>query len=233
MKEFAIGEILRASWADFKKSWQGLYVVLIVGFVVSFAFGFVSGAFSSAKMPVVYFVLQILSTVVSWIVMVGIIKVVLSVIDGKKAEISELFFAIRDIKILGKYLASYIISSLVVVGVMLPFVVLGFVFYTFLGQQSSVPLIVILVLLGIIALIFVGVRMQFWLYDLVDKGDWAIEPIRKSWQMTKGHVLNLILFALVLTGINLLGLLALVVGLVVTIPFSMLATAKLYRKLAS
>ena len=49
--------------------------------------------------------------------------------------------------------------------------------------------------------------------------------------LTEGVMWNLVLFWLMLAGINILGMLALGIGLIVTIPLSWLATAYVYRRL--
>ena len=57
--------------------------------------------------------------------------------------------------------------------------------------------------------------------------------MKESWRITKGHKWQLVLLFLALLGINLLGILALVVGIFVTVPITMLAFAHAYRTLAT
>jgi hypothetical protein len=52
-----------------------------------------------------------------------------------------------------------------------------------------------------------------------------------NWRITKGHKVQLFLFGLALIGLNILGLLALVVGIVVSVPATWLAVTHAYRKL--
>jgi uncharacterized membrane protein len=49
--------------------------------------------------------------------------------------------------------------------------------------------------------------------------------------MTRGNTWNLFFFGILIGLINILGLLCLVVGLFITVPLSMLASAFIYRKL--
>ena len=58
-----------------------------------------------------------------------------------------------------------------------------------------------------------------------------LESLPKSAKLTHNIKRRLVLFALAITGLNLLGLLALMVGLLVTIPVSILAFAHVYLKL--
>lgn len=105
-----------------------------------------------------------------------------------------------------------------------------FVYY--LAGQIVVGFIVVI---GIILLIVPGViaalGLMFTSYLIVDKGRGPLEALKESWHLTKGHKLTLFLLVLALTGLNILGLLALVVGLLVTIPVSMLALVHAYRTL--
>ena len=86
---------------------------------------------------------------------------------------------------------------------------------------------VLLIIPGII----LAIKLQFASYLIIDKGFGIKESIKKSWAMTKGEVWNLFLFGLLLILINLAGVIALVVGLLLTVPLTMVAGAYVYRKL--
>jgi uncharacterized membrane protein len=58
-----------------------------------------------------------------------------------------------------------------------------------------------------------------------------IESLGKSKKLTQGVKWHLVLFALALAALNVLGFLALVVGLLVTVPVSLLAFVHVYLKL--
>ncbi len=94
----------------------------------------------------------------------------------------------------------------------------------------------IAIVAGFILLIVPGIILSilfmFVGYLVIEKGRGPIEALKESAEMTKGNRLQLFLFGLALIGINLLGMLALFVGLLVTIPVSFLATVHLYRTLS-
>jgi uncharacterized membrane protein len=81
--------------------------------------------------------------------------------------------------------------------------------------------------------IYFAIRFYLFIYFIVDKKAGIIESLKRSWEITKGQAWNLFLFNLVLLAINLLGAICLLIGLLVTIPISELATAFVYRKLLS
>jgi hypothetical protein len=94
-------------------------------------------------------------------------------------------------------------------------------------------LVFVCVILGLVLLIIPGViaaiALSYTSYIVVDKGTGSVDAIKESWRITKGNRWRLLLLGLVMVLVNLLGLLALVVGLLVTIPVSMIASAHAYR----
>jgi uncharacterized membrane protein len=107
-------------------------------------------------------------------------------------------------------------------------------FWRFLGAYI---LTVLAIALGFLALIIPGIILSMGLafvsYLVVDRGLGPIEAMKESWRVTKGHKWQLLLLFLALLGINLLGILALVIGVFVTVPITMLAFAHAYRTLTS
>lgn len=96
-------------------------------------------------------------------------------------------------------------------------------------------LVAIVVIIGMVLLIVPGIIAALVLffsnYLVVDKNLGPIETMKESARITKGHRWWLLLFILVIAGLNILGALALFVGLLVTVPVSMLAVVHVYRTL--
>lgn len=78
--------------------------------------------------------------------------------------------------------------------------------------------------------IYFAVRYSMARLAVLEGAD-ILESLPKSTKLTHGIKWRLVLFALAIAGLNLLGLIALVVGLLVTIPVSVLAFAHVYLKL--
>jgi uncharacterized membrane protein len=89
-----------------------------------------------------------------------------------------------------------------------------------------------LILLIVPGIIF-GIMFMFATYLVIDKNMAPMDALKESRRMTYGHKWNLFLFGLGLIGINILGFLALIIGLLVSLPVTMLAMAHAYRTLAS
>lgn len=134
---------------------------------------------------------------------IGFIKIVLKIVDGHKAEIKELW---AYPQYLLRMVGATIVYFLIVVAGLILLIIPG---------------------------IYLALRLQFYSYYIVDKNAGAIDSLRMSWKATDKNVINIFLFELLLVGINILGALALLVGLLVTIPLSFIAVTLLYRKLSS
>jgi len=63
------------------------------------------------------------------------------------------------------------------------------------------------------------------------ENDSPMEALRESRRLTKGHRKSLFVFGLLCLGANILGALALGIGLFVTIPTTVIATAHVLRRL--
>lgn len=96
--------------------------------------------------------------------------------------------------------------------------------------------IAIIVIVGIFVLIIPGIifALAFSMapYLVIEKKMWTKKALKKSWDMTKGHWLELFLLGIAMAVINFLGAFLLLVGLLVTAPVSLLAMAHVYRKLS-
>lgn len=105
----------------------------------------------------------------------------------------------------------------------------------FLPYLAGQILVGLAVLVGLVLLIVPGIiaalGFLFSSYLIVDKGRGPIEAMKESWRITKGNRWKLFLLVLAIAGINIVGFFLLVVGLLVTIPVTMLALAHAYRTL--
>jgi len=147
------------------------------------------------------FALRVLSNLIQFVLMLGLVRAVLQTVDGVSPRAVDLF--------------------------------MGYPF--FLPALGAHVLAGLAVLAGFVALIlpgiYVAIRLQFIPYAVVE-GRTPSEALRKSWDITRGRVLRLVGFGLVGTFLNLFGLLALLVGAVITFPWTLAAQALLYRDLA-
>ncbi|UCD06438.1 MAG: hypothetical protein JSV98_04200 [candidate division WOR-3 bacterium] len=105
-------------------------------------------------------------------------------------------------------------------------------FWKYLGASI---LMVIIVWVGIILFVIPGVywalKFQFFGYFVVEQGRDPVEAMRMSSRITQSVKWKLFGFGLVLALINIVGTICLFIGLLVTVPVTLLAFSFVYRKL--
>jgi uncharacterized membrane protein len=135
------------------------------------------------------------------VVGLGLLRLSLRFVDGNKGEIVDLFSTFALIP--GYLVACIVVGAIVMIG------------------------LVFLIVPGI----YLGVRFYMFPWVIVDKGVGPFEAMRRSWAMTNGSVWNLFLLGILLAGVNILGVVAILIGLLVTIPLSVVAVGYVYRRL--
>lgn len=139
--------------------------------------------------------------VVNSILSLGVIAIVLKFVKNEKPTIQDL---VSKKHLFSKYIFSNILVSILTI--------IGFLFFIIPG-------------------IVLAVRMQFYVYFIVEEEVGPIDAIKKSWNLTKGSFWNIFLFGLLAGGVQILGALALLVGLIFTTPTMWVAWAVVYEKL--
>jgi uncharacterized membrane protein len=147
------------------------------------------------------FLMDLIDIVVSATFALGLFRIYLRFRDGEKPIFENLFDGVSRAHVWVG--ASIIMTVAIVMG------------------------LVLLLVPGIIMLL----RLWFVGYVLVDERTGPIDAIQRSWDITRGHTMDLLVFFIVLVGLNLLGAVCLGVGLLVTVPISGLAMAFVYRDL--
>lgn len=170
---------------------------------VSFIVAFVNlvGESDSVDTWFAQVIVEIIGTLVELMLDMGVIVITLKLVAGEKSEFSDLFSR-------AGYVLHYLAAA-VIVGVM---VVLGLVFLIVPG-------------------IYVGIRLSFFGYYIVDEGVGPLDALQKSWDLTRGVVMELFLFWLLVFAINLVGVLFLLVGIFASLPVTALMTAYMFRQL--
>ncbi len=115
--------------------------------------------------------------------------------------------------------------------------------YIFSGLKRFFGLILVSILMQIVVVlglmllivpgIILGLGLQFSSLMMVDYGMGVRESLEKSWEMMSGYKWPFFLLILALALLNILGMLALGIGLLVTAPLTMAITMYFYTALAS
>ncbi len=203
MAKFSKGEAIKFGWDTTLKN-IGFFILL---FIVYLGVQILTSIFQNIVRDVslLSFVVSLISWVVGLIIGVGLIKIALSFVSGKKAKIENLFQDYKNYPLLFNY---------------------------FLGTLATGVIILAGLVLLIIPGIFFAVRLQFVTYFIVDKNLDFISAIKASWKETKGQFWNLFILGIIFFLVMVVGLIALLVGLFVAVPTILLAHAFVYRKIS-
>ncbi len=237
-------DIFKNAFALTKKNALVLIGVILSMIIISMIFSFVTQAFMAV--PVVGFMLNIVSIIVQVYFGVGLVKLGLCIVDGKEPEFA-------DIKPTGSEMIKYVMSGLMLFIIfllvfMMTIGVLGMLdvmkpglntmYMDFLKQDYSnvyttkeILYAVMVFFLLTIPAVLLYLRLQFANYLVIDRKTEVGSAIIQSYRMTKGYLFYIVLVMLAILLLNILGLIMLFVGLLFTIPMSFMVVILLYRSL--
>jgi len=157
------------------------------------------------------FMIELISFVVQLIIGYLIVKISLLIVDGKEVNKDNLLPS-------SNIFFNYTIGTAVYGTIILLLLMV-------MGKTGNAGLIMF------VPLILVFLKFQFVNYIIVDKKTTVISAFKISNEITKDDILELFLFILSLFMLNLLGALVFLVGLLLTIPISIISITLVYREL--
>jgi uncharacterized membrane protein len=203
MEKINYSEILKFSWEKLLKQFW-LLVGLGIGFTIIFS---LLSIFSLPKpgeaMKISSIIVGVLSYVFLLIFTMGYIKNCFQTIDGEEPQFSAYGQVSRKFF---TFLFATIIYSIVV----------------FIG-------LILLILPGI----YLIVRLHYYTAAIVDENAGIIDSLKRSWQITRGQVLPVFVIMVIITVLSFVGMLALIVGIFVVMPLTMLIDCTTFRRLTA
>ena len=137
------------------------------------------------------------------IISIGLVRISLRYVDNEKAVWSDLFSHVR---LFWDFILGSLLYSIIIMCGLILFIVPGIIW---------------------------AIQFSFFRYGIVDKDIGPLEALKRSSTITKGVRSHLLLFFVCVGITNLLGALAFGVGLFLTVPVTLFASAFVYRKLLS
>ncbi len=200
---FRIGEAISFGWSAFWRNIGPLALFAVITFLVGALLA--SPQFIAPETfddPAPIFALNLLNFLVNSLIAIGWLKITLDIVDHRPVSANGVLDAYR---------------------LFLPYVI-GAILYT------------LMVTIGFILLIVPGIVLvltfTYYGYAIVDRrSDGPIAGLRRSAEITKGERWHLLGLGIVLILLNLVGLLVLIVGVLVTAGISSIAWAYVYRQL--
>ncbi len=171
--------------------------------------------------------------------MAGLYVVYLRVIRGETPPLGSLFDGFRRMfghLFLGQWVAGILASLPLLAGLIVLFFSLGLTVIMGLAKGSaSWPAFAVLapglglILLGLPVTVFLTVNWMFSLPLILDQrvGFWT--AMKRSWRQVRRHWWSCLALSVVIAILNFFGMLCCLVGLLVTVPISILATMYAYE----
>ncbi len=255
--DFDFSRIWDFCWAIFTREWVMLSVAVIIYFFVAMAGGMVGNIFTQAAMQATiggdpgalardperlftarniailggaYAMSILISTVVTGIGLMGLIRVSTDVLHGRKVDLGRMFL---DIKKLGRYVgAQLLLMAVGLVGA----VPMGIAAYlAFAGARGDRPVVLAVggLVSALIALTLAIVALPLLLaqYEIVYGDAGTIEALSRVWRLGSGFRLQLFGYSLVGGLVILAGVIACCVGMLPAMGLQQLIMASLYLAL--
>lgn len=219
--QFSISDIVGAAWEIVKKNiWPflGAFLALVIVilifmlpiYLIGFGLGYSGNNFdpdtigaATGIFSLLFFLLYFLLIAASYYFGYGLTRMGLQAVDGIRPSASA--FALDKKKLLHYFLGGLIFGIVVNIGFMC----------------------------CIVPGIYLAIRLQFFMFYVLDQDYTAVDALLKSWDQTKGKEMDLFLFYLVLILIYFLGYLCCGIGILVAGPVCLVAMILAYRKISS
>jgi uncharacterized membrane protein len=160
----------------------------------------------------------------------GFKKIALQLVRGDEADFEDIFVSIHQGV---RYIVGVILFNILVVGIPVAIIALAISGTTtellLLADTTagSLALAVVLGLAGYLALIF-----HLFPFVLLDQNYGVVKSFHTAWSITENAIFDLIIFYGVAFLLNLIGAVVFMVGLLITVPLTVLAQAHAYQQLS-
>lgn len=189
----------------FTANWRQYLGLLITVMVVAGFLGIASTTTTDYGYSVTSPVIALGAIIATMILQIGLIESSLALVRGKKVEFTDLYKNITLKKGLLYFVSSFIMAMVTVLG------------------------FILLIIPGV----YLAIALMFTKYVAVDQQLGPIESVFASNKMVWGNWWKMFALVLILIVLNILGFFAFIIGLLLTIPVSMLVIADAYNQLES
>lgn len=172
---------------------------------------------------------DLLEVVVSMLIALSLASISLTIVRDHNFSFADLYKPLLSQKIVLNFIA---LTALFISVIGLCVIPLAGVIST-LGRAPSAVTFIYLCLtpLSVVA-VYLSVRFKFYPFVILENEHMTLEAlIRQSYKVTRGQFFPVFGALMLMAVFNILGAMLLGIGLIVTIPVSIFATAHLYRKL--
>lgn len=221
-------QAVSAAWKVFKKNWKFLVPALIATIAIMFVLQTLQKTVESKI--ILSLLVSVIAIIVGIMITLGWSKIVLKLVHNH--EIVWQDFKTDTKTWLPFFLARLLIGIFMFAAIMIFALPIFWAIGSMVaGLVFPVILSIILSLFGFVLVIWVTIRYMFISFIAVEKKLNAWKMLTESSRLVKGHTIQLFIFGLLLLLINIIGALLVLVGLLVSVPVSMIATGYVYEHL--
>jgi hypothetical protein len=236
---FSIGEVLARSWEIYRARMLSC-IGVVFAFLASFAAGgslysVAFAALAGARRPLATGLMILLGgpllAAFALLISIGMIIVMLDIARGREADFAGLFRG-------GRYLIPIVLGTillyLMMLGALLVCALPAGLVIGLVGQKTPAGTIVagLAVVAFYVLIIALSLRTSQFTYLIIDRNAGPLESLRVSNQITRGHAWQILGLIVLVSAINTAGLLACGVGLVFSVPYTILILVVAYLSLA-
>jgi hypothetical protein len=238
---FSPGLVMSRAWKIYLERFWVIFGSVIGTFVVNFVLWALLGGLISAlappkASPELYFVIMCVSVIAAVLFGIctasGLMYTLTKVARGQPASVGDI---LRGGPFIARFIGATLLQQLAVMGVYAGCAIPLFLASGLAAQYSPGASLVVLVIGAIITAVviaIVAVRLYLYPFVIVDRDAGAMESLRTSYALTRGHVIELIGLAIIASLIAMAGFLAFFIGALFTDPFSVFLYPCIYVALA-
>jgi hypothetical protein len=217
---FKVGESIKVAWGLYKENFWSL---------ISFGIAMILIQIICQELFKNLFIISfILNFAISFLISFIGIKATLNMLDGKGFKP----FSKDSLPKLESYW-DFIKTNILMVLCIIPVFFIPLLIIIPGAMKGTFPLYGIpLLIIEFILVVFVSVRLFMAVYLSVEKNQGAVNNIKESWLLTKGNIWMIIWKSFLAGLFGIVGIFALLIGIIVTYPIAMIVIVMLYRYLA-
>lgn len=221
--ELPVWETITTAWEKVYGAKQTIWAALGIIILISIGFGILQGFTKNAA--VVYGIICLIGNVVLYFLEFGLIYLGIRRALNLPIEWKMVFRVISDLPMCLWIVCAYILMILIYI----PAGIIAGIGVALL--TVSVPLAMIFFILSAVVMFWLSARMILTVAFIIDKGINAIDAIKASFKATRSNVLAIIAVLILQVIIMIISAIPLGIGLIWTIPFSLIVYGLMYQRL--
>jgi hypothetical protein len=224
--QLPVWDTISTAWNKVYGAKASIWGALAVMFAIMFGLGILQGLFEDT--PAIGFIISILSSLLGYLIQLGLIYMGIKRAQELPINFKLMFYAF-DFEVASRLIGLYIMQILIFI-VPVAIGALGFGLSTMGG--ASALLGILLIAVATLSGIFIAIRMSVSIGFALDQGVGPIIAIKKSFSATRNSMLNLLGLYILQSIIIGISAIPLGIGLIWTLPWSLVCLGVVYTRLA-